>query len=104
MGSGRFGKYISFGSWSFCFKIGSVLLHMHLNNTPLFNFWQHELICWDTIVLMKRSLKLLWGIADTHIALPEWMISCLIIYLLSIKNIRCSFSFSWHKNICLVFL
>ena len=30
--------------------------------------WQHELICWDIIVLMKRSWKLLWGFAEPNTA------------------------------------
>lgn len=29
--------------------------------------WQRVLICWDIIVLMRRSLKLLWGFAEAKI-------------------------------------
>ena len=73
MGSGRFGNLILV-YFSLFYPLLSSLLYIYdlpklfLYHLIVMYMWQHELICWDIIVLMKRSWKLLWGFAEPNTA------------------------------------
>ena len=74
MGSGRFGNLILV-YFSLFYPLLSSLLYIYdlpklfLYHLIVMYMWQHELICWDIIVLMKRSWKLLCDFAEPTMGL-----------------------------------